>query len=93
MDLKAVVFFICLAALCLTSTEAGIPKCCLQTAKKISAHMLSKVQKWEVQQNNGVCFIQALVLYIRGRKKPVCADLGIKRMLKRRLRVGSNHVV
>ncbi|KAG7265123.1 hypothetical protein CRUP_032123, partial [Coryphaenoides rupestris] len=93
MDLKAVVVIVCLAAVCcFTATQAGIPKCCLQTSKQIPRKLLENVERCELQPKNGLCDIPALVLYVSGRKKPICADPWMKYwLLKRKLRCATNN--
>ncbi|CAL8249239.1 unnamed protein product [Merluccius merluccius] len=94
MELKAaVLLLLLLAAFCITSTEAGIPKCCIQTSKRIPLRLLVEVEKWEVQLSNGACDIPALILHVRNRKKPVCADPRVKKRFRRKLRFGAHHAV
>uniref|UniRef100_A0A3Q0R598 Chemokine interleukin-8-like domain-containing protein n=1 Tax=Amphilophus citrinellus TaxID=61819 RepID=A0A3Q0R598_AMPCI len=82
MDVKLVFVIVCLCALAIISAEAGIPKCCMTTKQDIKPQTLMRVQRWELQQSNGACEIQALVLYVRGFKKPICAPLTIKKKMK-----------
>ncbi|XP_045890539.1 C-C motif chemokine 25-like [Micropterus dolomieu] len=81
MDLKVASVIVCLCALCITSTEAGIPKCCVTTNRDISSNMLMKVYKWKVQNGTGACDIDALVLYMKKMLKPICADPKLKEQL------------
>ncbi|XP_070820388.1 C-C motif chemokine 27a [Chaetodon trifascialis] len=83
MDLKAAFVIVFLFALAITSTEAGIPKCCITTKKDIPARVLLKVQRWEVQRSSGACDIPALRLYVRDMRKPICAHLRVKTPLIR----------
>ncbi|XP_006789907.1 C-C motif chemokine 27a [Neolamprologus brichardi] len=83
MDVKVVLVIVCLCILAITSSEAGIPKCCLHTMKKIRPRTLMNVKRWEMQESNGACDIQALVLYVEGYAKPICAHPSERRRLKR----------
>ncbi|XP_034452499.1 C-C motif chemokine 27a [Hippoglossus hippoglossus] len=82
MDLKVAFVVVCLFALAITSTEAVIPKCCMKTAAHVNKHWLMKVEKWYVQQSSGACDISALILYVKGQLKPICAPLKVKTLLK-----------
>ncbi|XP_041855777.1 C-C motif chemokine 27b [Melanotaenia boesemani] len=73
MDLKVVFAVVCLCVLAITSSNAGIPKCCIST-RKFSRGILKKVIKVEMQRSTGVCDIDALKLYTAGMKRPFCAD-------------------
>ncbi|XP_075875517.1 C-C motif chemokine 27a [Nelusetta ayraudi] len=73
MDLKAAVVVVCLCAVLITSTKAGIPKCCISTRKKIPTKLLLRLRTWDTQNSTGACDIHALVLYLKNRKSPVCA--------------------
>uniref|UniRef100_A0A3B4TB62 Chemokine interleukin-8-like domain-containing protein n=1 Tax=Seriola dumerili TaxID=41447 RepID=A0A3B4TB62_SERDU len=70
MDLRVAFVIVCLCALAITSTEAGIPKCCVRT-RNINKHILMKVERLYEQRSNGACDISALILYIKGSKKPI----------------------
>uniref|UniRef100_A0A3Q0R584 Chemokine interleukin-8-like domain-containing protein n=1 Tax=Amphilophus citrinellus TaxID=61819 RepID=A0A3Q0R584_AMPCI len=78
MDVKVVFVIVCLCALAITSTEAGIPKCCMSTKNPINQRILTYVQKWKMQEIGGPCEIQALVLYVKDFKRPVCAHPSVK---------------
>ncbi|XP_003446135.3 C-C motif chemokine 27a [Oreochromis niloticus] len=82
MDVKVGFVIVFLCTLAITSTEAGIPKCCMSTKSDIRARILMNVQRWEMQESNGACDIQALVLYVKNFKKPVCAHPNLRRKLK-----------
>ncbi|KAK5871027.1 hypothetical protein PBY51_003930 [Eleginops maclovinus] len=81
MDLKVVFAIVCLCTLAITSTEAGIPKCCISTKIKIPVRVLVRVQRWSVQQSNGPCDIPALILHVKDMRKPICAHPKLKRAL------------
>ncbi|CAI5649948.1 unnamed protein product [Oreochromis niloticus] len=83
MDVKVVLVIVCLCILAITSSEAGIPKCCLNVKKKIRPRTLMNVKKWEMQKINGTCEIEALVLYVKGQEKPICAHPSVLIRLKR----------
>uniref|UniRef100_A0A3Q3KA34 Chemokine interleukin-8-like domain-containing protein n=1 Tax=Monopterus albus TaxID=43700 RepID=A0A3Q3KA34_MONAL len=86
MDLRVAVVIVCLCAVAIISTEAGIPKCCVKTQRFIHPQLLRNVQKVVEQNEHDGCDISARILYIKGLNKPVCADpmLKIKKMTKRR---------
>ncbi|XP_056232883.1 C-C motif chemokine 27b [Seriola aureovittata] len=82
MDLHVALVTVCLCALAITSTEAGIPKCCVKT-RTINRYMLLRVERSYEQLSTGACDIPALILYIKGSKKPICAPLKLKAILER----------
>ncbi|PWA15822.1 hypothetical protein CCH79_00008895 [Gambusia affinis] len=82
MDLKVVLVVVFLSALAITSTNAFIPSCCIST-KTFTRNLLLKVERWERQYGDGICDIDALVLYMKGRRRPVCADPQQFNILKR----------
>ncbi|XP_071750931.1 C-C motif chemokine 27a [Centroberyx gerrardi] len=81
MDPKVVVLCVCLCTLAITSIEAGIPRCCVRTSNNIPPHVLAKVERWVVQESSGACDIKALVLHVRGWRKPICAHPKLKKQL------------
>ncbi|XP_074527317.1 C-C motif chemokine 27a [Halichoeres trimaculatus] len=83
MDVKVVFVTVCLFALAIYTIKAGIPKCCVRINKKITRNTLQKVIRWNVQDNNGACDIAAVVLYVKGRKKPVCGHPKLEKSLIR----------
>ncbi|XP_058492593.1 C-C motif chemokine 27a [Solea solea] len=81
MDLKVAFVIACLCALAVSSTEAALPRCCFKTTQ-IKRRWLMKVERSYVQLSSGICDISALVLYLRGRKTPICAPLKQKAELE-----------
>ncbi|XP_029572308.1 C-C motif chemokine 28 [Salmo trutta] len=81
MDLRVMVMLLFLCALAISTTEGGIPKCCVTTSMNIPTNVLKKVERAEMQRSNGVCDINALVLHVKGKK--LCAHPKVKRKLKR----------
>ncbi|NP_001134950.1 C-C motif chemokine 28 precursor [Salmo salar] len=81
MDLRVMVMLLFLCALAITTTEGGIPKCCVTTSMNIPTNVLRKVERAEMQRSNGVCDINALVLHVKGKK--LCTHPKVKRKLKR----------
>nr|XP_046201150.1 C-C motif chemokine 27a [Oncorhynchus gorbuscha] len=81
MDLRVMVMLLFLCALAITTAEGGIPKCCVTTSMDIPTNVLRKVERAEMQRNNGACEINALVLHVKGKK--FCAHPKVKRKLKR----------
>ncbi|AWP07327.1 putative C-C motif chemokine 28 [Scophthalmus maximus] len=83
MDLKVATVIVCLCALAISPTEAGIPKCCVRTTTcSIARRFLMKVERSYVQLSSGACDISALILYVKGRDKPICAPLKMKAILE-----------
>uniref|UniRef100_A0A3Q2WD99 Chemokine interleukin-8-like domain-containing protein n=1 Tax=Haplochromis burtoni TaxID=8153 RepID=A0A3Q2WD99_HAPBU len=85
MDVKIVFLIVCLCALAITSTEAGIPRCCMTANKKIKRYMLKNIQRWEMQEI-GACDIRALVVFVKGFKRPLCVDPRLKPYLEELLK-------
>uniref|UniRef100_A0A3Q2EGE2 Chemokine interleukin-8-like domain-containing protein n=1 Tax=Cyprinodon variegatus TaxID=28743 RepID=A0A3Q2EGE2_CYPVA len=83
MDLKVILVVVCLCSLAITLTDAGIPKCCIRTSK-IHPAWLKKAQRWWEQSDIGVCDIEALVVYVKGRGKPFCLHPKMRRFLEKR---------
>ncbi|XP_029296152.1 C-C motif chemokine 27a [Cottoperca gobio] len=81
MDLKVAFVIVCLCALAITSTEAGIPKCCIKTKKHIPVRVLMMVQRITVQKSSGACDIPALILHLKDIRKPICAHPKLKTAL------------
>eukprot|EP00064_Thunnus_orientalis_P018565 superscaffoldBa00004321_g18666 len=81
MDLKVVFVIVCLCALAITTTDAGIPKCCVKRRRIVPIRFLEKVERTEVQKSNGACDISALILYVEGMAKPICAHPKVERHL------------
>ncbi|TKS78249.1 C-C motif chemokine 28 [Collichthys lucidus] len=73
MDLKVAFVIVCLCALAITSTKAGIPKCCIKTKTHIPKQVLMNVQRWNMQQSTGACDIPALILHVKNMSRPICA--------------------
>uniref|UniRef100_A0A096M6Q3 Chemokine interleukin-8-like domain-containing protein n=2 Tax=Poecilia TaxID=8080 RepID=A0A096M6Q3_POEFO len=82
MDLKVVLLVVFLSALAITSTNASIPSCCIST-QTFMPRKLSKVERVERQYSNGVCDIDALKLYLKGRKRPVCVNVRLEKYFVR----------
>ncbi|TWW60605.1 hypothetical protein D4764_05G0006950 [Takifugu flavidus] len=72
MDLKVVAVLICLSAFAISSTQAAIPGCCINTRKSIPINVLRKVNRWTVQSSGGACDIDALILHVG--EKRICVD-------------------
>ncbi|XP_065805968.1 C-C motif chemokine 27a [Labrus bergylta] len=82
MDVKVFFVAVCLLAFVITAIDAaGIPKCCINTQKEISASMLRRVRKWKVQKHNSACDIDALILHVKNRRKPICVDISLRKFL------------
>uniref|UniRef100_A0A7N8WV77 Chemokine interleukin-8-like domain-containing protein n=1 Tax=Mastacembelus armatus TaxID=205130 RepID=A0A7N8WV77_9TELE len=83
MDVKIVFVVVCLCALAISSTEAGIPKCCIKTMKRLPQKVLSKVYAMKDQNGSGACDITALKLYLTDRSSPICVPPQMKKVLER----------
>uniref|UniRef100_A0A4W5M6V0 Chemokine interleukin-8-like domain-containing protein n=1 Tax=Hucho hucho TaxID=62062 RepID=A0A4W5M6V0_9TELE len=81
MDLRVMVMLLFLCALAVTTTEGGIPKCCVKTSMDIPTNVLKKVKRVEMQRSSGVCEISAIILHMKG--KTLCAHPKLMRKLKR----------
>ncbi|XP_043966517.1 C-C motif chemokine 27b [Gambusia affinis] len=81
MELKVVFLVVSLMTLAIISTDAFIPKCCIKT-RSIPRERLRRVERWEFQSSNGACDIDALVVYIKGQRKPSCADPKYEKLLQ-----------
>uniref|UniRef100_A0A3P8ZCZ8 Chemokine interleukin-8-like domain-containing protein n=1 Tax=Esox lucius TaxID=8010 RepID=A0A3P8ZCZ8_ESOLU len=77
MDLRLMVLLLFLCALAITTTEGGIPKCCVKISKDFPPNLLMKVEKVDVQKNNGACEINALIA--REREEILCPPQGKKK--------------
>uniref|UniRef100_A0A667Z4F6 Chemokine interleukin-8-like domain-containing protein n=1 Tax=Myripristis murdjan TaxID=586833 RepID=A0A667Z4F6_9TELE len=74
----AVSFCFCLHA------RAAIPLlCCIKVLRNISPHVLVRVERWDIQKSTGACDINAVLLHLRGLKKPICASPMVLQKLKR----------
>ncbi|KAE8636386.1 hypothetical protein XENTR_v10002968 [Xenopus tropicalis] len=51
---------------------SGSISCCTEHSDQISRGLLQRVRKFEIQQNNGLCNIRAVVLYTK--HKVLCAN-------------------
>ncbi|KAK2837775.1 hypothetical protein Q5P01_014987 [Channa striata] len=74
MDLKVALAIVCLCAVAITTTEAGIPKCCISTKSHIPLEILRRAYKVEWQDGAGVCDIDAVLLYIKRNPRPICLN-------------------
>ncbi|NP_001266955.1 C-C motif chemokine 28 precursor [Takifugu rubripes] len=72
MDLKVVAVLICLSAFAISSTQAAIPGCCINTRKIIPINVLRKVSRWTIQSSGGACDIDAVILHVRDKR--ICVD-------------------
>ncbi|CAG09577.1 unnamed protein product [Tetraodon nigroviridis] len=91
MDLKVVAVLFLLSAFAISSSEAGIPRCCTSTRKGIHPKDVMKVVGWNLQRS-GACDIDAVVLLLKNKRR-MCLDWGVfkavfpaeeKRLMKKR---------
>ncbi|XP_005999084.1 C-C motif chemokine 28-like [Latimeria chalumnae] len=71
MELKVAALFTVVATVVVNLSE-GMPKCCTETSSNISKRLLEKVKTFKIQKQDGVCDIEAVVLYVANRE--LCAD-------------------
>ncbi|XDV54792.1 hypothetical protein PO909_023006 [Leuciscus waleckii] len=69
-----------LLSITFSAVQGATPKCCVQTTKKFPLEVLRKVMKYDVQTDQGVCAIDALVLYTKDKK--YCATPKLEKILK-----------
>ncbi|XP_029998979.1 C-C motif chemokine 27a [Sphaeramia orbicularis] len=82
MELKLGFVIVCLWALTINHSDAGIPKCCMVTKKDIPLRILMKVHRWDMQlASSGVCDISALILHVKDMRRPICAHPKLKKTL------------
>ncbi|KAJ8338683.1 hypothetical protein SKAU_G00354690 [Synaphobranchus kaupii] len=72
MDLKVAVFLLVLFAAA-TVSEGGAFQCCVTVKHKIPRRIVQNVDKCDVQRKGGFCEIEAVILYVKGKK--YCASL------------------
>ncbi|MED6276347.1 hypothetical protein CHARACLAT_002120 [Characodon lateralis] len=84
MDLKVIFIVVCLSSMAIISTDAGIPKCCIRT-REIHPKRIMKMERWERQYSTGACDIDALVVYIKGLRTPLCVHPKWEKRLKKLL--------
>ncbi|KAG7481163.1 hypothetical protein MATL_G00063780 [Megalops atlanticus] len=88
MSLKVVTLFLLLCAIIIIITEGAIPKCCVTTSKSIPGYILRKTERFDFQSRRGVCEIDSLILYAKGKK--YCAHPMVKRRLKKIQKLNRN---
>ncbi|XP_037536252.1 C-C motif chemokine 27a [Nematolebias whitei] len=83
MDLKVVFVVVFLTGLAITSTDA-IPKCCISVKDHIHCNYLWKLDRWEIQKSTGACDIDAVLVFLKNRKKPICFSPKVERFLRKK---------
>ncbi|XP_040928174.1 C-C motif chemokine 27a [Betta splendens] len=84
MDLKVVCVVACLCALALAPAEGAIPKCCVRTRSYVSAQLVRNAYRIDIQDSTGPCDIDAVILYVKYRKSPICVNpWGTDKMMKK----------
>ncbi|XP_054587545.2 C-C motif chemokine 27a [Nothobranchius furzeri] len=93
MDLKVAFVIVCLSALAISSTDAGIPKCCIGVIEKLNPRRLLKAERWYLQEDTGACDISALLVYVAGKTTPICISLEwkpfLEKIMRRRQQMGT----
>ncbi|XP_036433916.1 C-C motif chemokine 27a [Colossoma macropomum] len=72
MELRVTALLLVVCAIIFTTTEGGIPQCCVRVSSNIPCKTLHKVEKYEVQEASGSCDTVALRLHMKS--KIYCAD-------------------
>ncbi|KAL6472380.1 hypothetical protein MHYP_G00185680 [Metynnis hypsauchen] len=88
MDLKVLLLVL---SITFTSVQGAVPTCCVQTSR-IPLAILQEVEKYDVQNRNGVCEIDAVVLHHKGKK--YCALPRAKTVLQiiHKKKMGSKYI-
>ncbi|NXC47639.1 CCL28 protein, partial [Penelope pileata] len=58
----------------------GAFNCCTKISEDIPKGILRRVERFEIQKDDGLCHLEAVILYIEGRK--FCVSPRIKRVKK-----------
>nr|XP_025035481.1 C-C motif chemokine 28 [Pelodiscus sinensis] len=87
MDLKLVTLF-CLAFVVVQTSEATLfPvsfNCCTEIAPHVPRRLLRKVKRFEVQKDDGVCNLPAVILHVENKKLCISShNKTIKKWMKR----------
>ncbi|XP_053332048.1 C-C motif chemokine 27b [Clarias gariepinus] len=79
MDFKILLLVMCIT---FASVQGAIPRCCLKTAP-LYRDLVRRAWYFEIQNTNGPCEIEALVLYFKGniKIKTACVPLWQKKYL------------
>ncbi|NXY26089.1 CCL28 protein, partial [Atrichornis clamosus] len=58
----------------------GAYNCCMKISDEIPKRILRRVERFEIQKADGLCHLEAVILYIEGRK--FCVSPRIRRVKK-----------
>ncbi|XP_074984557.1 C-C motif chemokine 28 [Caretta caretta] len=88
MDLKLVTLFAALAFVVVQTSEATLfPvsfNCCTEVSHLVPRRLLRNVLKFEIQKDDGVCHIPAVILHVKHKKLCVSShNKTIKKWMKR----------
>uniref|UniRef100_A0A8C8RAU2 C-C motif chemokine n=1 Tax=Pelusios castaneus TaxID=367368 RepID=A0A8C8RAU2_9SAUR len=88
MDLKLASLFAALALVVVHTSEATlfpvVFNCCTEVSQHVPRRLLQKVQKFEIQKDDGVCNLQAVILYVNHKRLCVSTqNKNIKKWMKR----------
>ncbi|XP_067401774.1 C-C motif chemokine 28 [Emydura macquarii macquarii] len=88
MDLKLVTLFAALAFVVVHTSEATLfPvafNCCTEVSQHVSRKLLKEVLQFEIQKDDGVCNLPAVILYVKQKKLCVSTqNKNIKKWMKR----------
>ncbi|NXN30407.1 CCL28 protein, partial [Nycticryphes semicollaris] len=66
----------------------GAFNCCTRISDEIPKGILRRVEGFEMQKADGLCHLEAVILYIKGRKFCVCPRIRkVKKWMKNKLKI------
>ncbi|KAM5192193.1 C-C motif chemokine 28 [Mantella aurantiaca] len=76
--LKLAFLFLCVLYLTEAAFSVSSSKCCTKLGEKITRNTLKKVTDYKIQRRDGICHLQAFVLYTK--EKTLCMSTKSKRV-------------
>ncbi|XP_027565037.1 C-C motif chemokine 28 [Neopelma chrysocephalum] len=83
MDVNLVAVLVVLAVTVSQTSETLFPgafNCCTKITEEIPKGILRRVERFEIQKADGLCHLEAVILYIEGKK--FCVSPRIKKVKK-----------
>ncbi|XP_009999462.1 PREDICTED: C-C motif chemokine 28 [Chaetura pelagica] len=83
MDVNLVTVLVILAVTASRTSETLFPgafNCCMKISDEIPKGILRRVERFEIQKADGLCHLEAVILYIEGRK--FCVNPWIRKVKK-----------
>ncbi|XP_027490727.1 C-C motif chemokine 28 [Corapipo altera] len=83
MDMNLVTVLVVLAVTVSQTSETLFPgafNCCTKITEEIPKGILRRVERFEIQKADGLCHLEAVILYIEGKK--FCVSPRIKKVKK-----------